>query len=150
MSLSMSYETLRKILSAAGIATALITTLPQAWAADLTVTVKSLNATQGAVRVGLFNNADTFLAPNAQINGQMAQAAGDSVTVVFRDLPAGRYALSAFHDENGNGKLDRNVLGNPVEPFGFSNEAMGNMAAPSFEQAAIDFAADASIVITLK
>lgn len=31
--------------------------------------------------------------------------------VVFADLPAGAYAVSVFHDENMNEKLDKNFVG---------------------------------------
>lgn len=34
------------------------------------------------------------------------------------DVPAGRWALSAYEDENGNGKLDMGLFG-PKEPSGF-------------------------------
>jgi uncharacterized protein (DUF2141 family) len=40
---------------------------------------------------------------------------------VFRDVPEGTYAVVAFQDENGNGKVDRNFLGIPTEKIGFSN-----------------------------
>jgi uncharacterized protein (DUF2141 family) len=36
------------------------------------------------------------------------------------DLPVGRYAVAVYHDLNDNGKLDKNVLGIPKEPYGFS------------------------------
>ena len=54
------------------------------------------------------------------------------------DLPAGPYAVAAFHDLNGNGKLDRTALGPPAEPYGFSNDARGNFGPPGFDSAAID------------
>jgi uncharacterized protein (DUF2141 family) len=52
---------------------------------------------------------------------------------VIHDLPAGEYALSAFKDDNGNGKLDANPLGMPIEPYGFSNDAAGSYGPPSYK-----------------
>ena len=49
----------------------------------------------------------------------------------------GRYAAIAFHDENGNGKLDKNFLGVPTEPYGFSNDAQGFLGPPTFDAAAV-------------
>lgn len=36
-----------------------------------------------------------------------------SAQVAFRDIPPGVYAVSVRHDENSNGKLDKNLLGVP-------------------------------------
>ena len=51
---------------------------------------------------------------------------------VFDGVPAGDYAVSVFHDENGNGKFDSNFIGYPLEGYGFSNNAKAQFAAPSF------------------
>ena len=37
------------------------------------------------------------------------------------NVPPGEYALIAYHDENGNGRIDRNFIGIPREPLGFAN-----------------------------
>jgi uncharacterized protein (DUF2141 family) len=57
--------------------------------------------------------------------------------VVFSNVNPGRYAAIAFPDENSNGKLDRNFLGLPTEPYGFSNNAQGFLGPPTFGAAAI-------------
>lgn len=119
-------------------------------AADLTVQVNNVRLTQGQVLVALYDGAGSFLKPGAQKHGQMAPAQGTQATLVFRNLAPGRYALTAFHDENGNAKVDMNIFGIPMEPTGFSKDAMGNASAPTFEQAAIDFTDDATITINLR
>ena len=50
-------------------------------------------------------------------------------------VPHGEYAIAVFVDVNGNGKMDKNFLGIPKEQYGFSNNVMGRMAAPTFDQA---------------
>ncbi len=67
--------------------------------------------------------------------GQAVPARGGPVNVVFRDVPPGLYAVAAFEDVNGNGRLDRTGLGLPTEPYGFSGGA-GLKARPGFAQAA--------------
>ena len=42
--------------------------------------------------------------------------------------------MQAF-DENNNGKLDKNLVGIPLEPYGFSNNARGFLGPPSFGDA---------------
>ena len=43
--------------------------------------------------------------------------------------------MAAYHDENGNGKLDTNFLGIPSEGVAASNDAKGTMGPPSYEKA---------------
>ena len=50
-------------------------------------------------------------------------------------LPNGEYAISLFVDFNGNKKIDKNFFGIPREQYGFSNNVMGRMSAPTFDQA---------------
>ncbi|MGJ7582834.1 DUF2141 domain-containing protein [Variovorax sp. RHLX14] len=70
--------------------------------------------------------------------------------LIFVGLPPGRYAVKSFADENGNGKLDTNLVGLPTERYGFSNDAKGRMGPPSFEQASFMLEADNSIVFRLR
>jgi uncharacterized protein (DUF2141 family) len=66
------------------------------------------------------------------------KATGDSVTLTFKDVPPGHYALNAYHDENDNSKMDRNIIGIPTEGYAFSRDAKGRRGPPSFEDAAFD------------
>ncbi|MES2113637.1 MAG: DUF2141 domain-containing protein, partial [Pseudomonadota bacterium] len=118
-----------------------------AQAADLTVEVAGLKNAKGKVLVAVFNRADDFL--KQPMRGAAIDARSGSVRVVIPDLPAGDYALSVFHDENGNGELDANPVGMPIEPYGFSNDAMGNYGPPSF-QAALVHLPEAGSVTTIK
>lgn len=72
-------------------------------------------------------------------------------TCTFKAISAGTYAVSAFHDENGNGELDTNWVGMPKEAVGASNNAKGTMGPPSFKDASFPVSADgASIAIRLR
>jgi uncharacterized protein (DUF2141 family) len=53
----------------------------------------------------------------------------------FEDIPPGTYAIAVIHDENMNGKLETNLLGIPIEGYGFSNDATGLIGVPSFSAA---------------
>ncbi len=53
---------------------------------------------------------------------------------LFSDVPPGVWAVAAFQDENGNGRLDRTQLGIPLEPYGFSG-SVGRRARPDFASA---------------
>jgi uncharacterized protein (DUF2141 family) len=49
-------------------------------------------------------------------------------------LPTGAYAVSLFHDENRNGKLDT-LMGIPREGFGFSRNPPVRFGPPKFAAA---------------
>jgi len=51
------------------------------------------------------------------------------------DIPYGDYGIAALHDENKNGKMDKNLLGMPLEPYGFSNNQRVNFGPPKWEKA---------------
>jgi uncharacterized protein (DUF2141 family) len=109
------------------------TLMAPVYAADLTVEIKGLTSANGKVLISLFDKADGWMKRGLKTSGVDAQK--DGVTYEFKDLPMGEYALSIHHDENGNGKFDTNLVGMPIEPYGFSNDAMGNFGPPTFEQA---------------
>lgn len=47
------------------------------------------------------------------------------------------FAIGAHHDRNANEKLDKNALGMPTEPYGFSNNPKRGFGPPSYEEAAV-------------
>jgi len=58
----------------------------------------------------------------------------------FPAIAPGRYAVSVFHDENSNGKMDTNFMGIPREGVGASNNAIGHFGPPKFDAAAFQYA----------
>lgn len=114
---------------------------------SIEVTVKNIKDPKGTIRVGLFNNEKDFL--EKAIDGKIVKAAGTEVTVLFENLKAGDYAVSVIHDENENGELDSNFMGVPKEGYGFSNNAMGMLGPPSFDDAVIAVASKKSVTITV-
>ena len=138
-------HTLRLMLPLAGL-------LPAAgvFAGDLTVNVERVRSDRGSVLAALYDSAATFMQqPTARATFKVKATKG-TVQYVFHDLPAGQYALSVFHDENGNGRLDRNLLGIPREGYGFSNDAEAHLGPPAFGKAGFDFDGKVkSITITL-
>ena len=87
--------------------------------------------------VGVFKGLELYLEPK------------DSMQLNI-EIPDGEYAIAFFIDANGNKKLDKNFLGIPKEQFGFSNNAMGTLSAPSFEQAKFKVAGNTVQNIKLK
>lgn len=106
----------------------------------LQVTVTNIKGDKGDIIVGIFDSDENFL--KKPLDGRLAKANGDSITVVFENLKPGKYAVSVLHDANKNKDLDKNKLGIPKEGFGFSNNVLGAMGPPSFDRAIIDLTPD--------
>ena len=109
--------------------------VPTTYASDLIVVVENIKSDQGNVRAAVFNNAKDFT--KTPLLCKFIPAKVGAVTFTFKNLPAGQYAVSAFHDMNANQKLDTNFVGKPVEPYGFSRDARGTFGPPSFEDASV-------------
>ena len=103
--------------------------------ASLTIDVSGVKERNGKLQVGLFNSAEGFPDDAKPYRAEVLNITeSNSLQIVFRDLPPGEYAVAVYHDKNGNGKLDKNLLGIPVEDYGFSNDTRGTrLSTPSFE-----------------
>ena len=65
---------------------------------------------------------------------------GGAATFCFAALPAGRYAVVVFHDQNDNLVIDYGLLG-PSEPLGFSGGFVLSPLSgrPDFERLQFEF-----------
>jgi uncharacterized protein (DUF2141 family) len=117
-------------------------------AADLRVTVSNGPAVPATLYVALFDTAEALAADKA-LAAQTLPMRDGKAQLVFAGLPPGRYVLKSFADENGNGKLDTNLVGLPIERYGFSNDAKGRMGPPTFDAASVPVDADSSIAFGL-
>lgn len=90
----------------------------------------NIAAYQKAINGGgeVFSKNDTFY-------NQRTYLELKNIHELIVDVPDGEYAIVFFVDANKNNKLDKNFIGIPKEQYGFSNNAMGSLSAPSFEQA---------------
>ena len=113
----------------------------------LTVSVSGLKNNTGVVKVGLYNSEGTFL--KTVYKSLSSEIKNDKAVVTFENLPAGEYAISTYHDENNNGKLDRNAMGIPSEDYAASKNAKGFMGPPSYNDAKFVINKDSKIEITL-
>jgi len=98
---------------------------------------------EGVLSLAIYDNAQAY---NYSVKGEKRSEEGifsgvetfielkESHEFII-NLPEGIYAIALFVDVNKNLKIDKNFLGIPKEQFGFSNNAMGKLSAPSFEQA---------------
>lgn len=104
----------------------------------VSVSVSGMRSAKGQVLACLTTRADAF--PDCSRDPQarkLTVTASEELHLDFGRVPAGRYAVSLIHDENGNGKLDTSLM-IPREGYGFSRDAAVRFGPPSFNRAAVD------------
>lgn len=116
---------------------------------QLKVMVHNVKPGKGKVKVCLFDNEKAFLKNARECYDVPAPEDKSFVQVVFENLQTQTYAVSVYQDFNENDILDRNWLGLPAEPYGFSNNPSTTFGPPSFSKAAIDLHGPSTIVIKL-
>jgi len=110
-------------------------------AAVLQVSITGVDVTSGGhIMVGVYDSEATFLKDDGRIAEAIVpvtDAKAGIITIQF-ELPAGNtYAIAAYHDANGNKKLDKNFFGIPQEGYGYTNNVRATFGPPSFADAAI-------------
>ena len=114
----------------------------------LTVNVKNIASNEGTILIALYDSEANFL--NKRFKGSVLKIDAHTATVTWADIPEGIYAVSLFHDENENNKMDTNFMGIPKEDYGTSNDAKGFMGPPSWEDAKFKIlSGEQEITITL-
>jgi uncharacterized protein (DUF2141 family) len=105
------------------------------------VEIAGLRNDSGQVLCSLFSSAGDFPKKTEKAIDHSASVITDRHAVCeFSGVAPGTYAISVFHDENSNGKLDTNFMGIPREGVGASNGAKGHLGPPKFDAAAFRFA----------
>ena len=124
------------VLSSLGAAPAIAQ--PSAPTYNVTVEIDGLRDAKGVVRLCM--TADRAAFPQCKKGSAMTgtvNASKATVRYTFHNVPAGTYAIAAFHDANRNGKMDR-MMAMPTEGFAFSENPPMRPRAPRFDEA--DFA----------
>jgi uncharacterized protein (DUF2141 family) len=104
------------------------------------VDITGVHNGRGQVLCDLFASADGFPQASEKAVARLTAPITDGhAECVFHNVAAGRYAVAVVHDENANGKLDRNFLGMPSEGVGTSRNVRPHFGPPKFEDAAFDY-----------
>ena len=105
---------------------------------ELSIKVEGIKTIDGNIGILLFNQAEGFpdLADKAIINTKVKVTAKE-MSIKLGELPFGKYAIAIVHDVNANKAFDKNFLGIPKEPFGFSNNKSIFLGLPNFNEASV-------------
>jgi len=113
-------------------------------AANIVVDIKNIPNSNSKIYLGLYNAKEQFPIQSKVYKSAILDPNNSSYT--FSGIPLGIYAVALFHDQNNNGKLDKNFLGIPKEGYGFSNNPKV-FATPTFEKCSFRLKKNTKITI---
>jgi uncharacterized protein (DUF2141 family) len=144
------YRTVLRSLGAVILAIALpvLPSLSQSTSTVL-LEVSSFKNTRGTLNCRLFTKASDF--PDGEgILTLRTPITGTNTTCTFPNVEPGTYAVAVVHDENSNGKLDKNFVGVPSEGYGVSNNKTYALSAPKWDESIFTIAPSESKTLQVK
>jgi uncharacterized protein (DUF2141 family) len=119
---------------------------------NLEVTFNEIRTSTGQICLSLYSGPKGF--PKGGTDSDLLLSKCSPITngsamLSFGDLKPGKYAVTAFHDANNDGKMNKNSFGMPEEGFGFSNNPEIGFSAPSFSETEFQVT-DAKAVVPIK
>ena len=117
----------------------------------LTLRFEGIEKAGGTVRLAMYSSKSEFMVEEkAALYNFKADKKG-IVEATIENLPIGSHAFAVFLDENNNMKLDKNLVGVPTEPYGFSKIPPSKWRLPSWEEVKFNVGlSDQVLVVKLK
>jgi len=120
-------------------------------AMSITVDIAGVNVKKGGeLYVGLYNSKNSFKDKLKTYKSTIVGIYSNSIEITFKDIPKGVYAIAVFHDENKNGKLDKNFFGVPTEGYGFSNNIKPALRGANFDESKFDLYSNKKITVKMR
>lgn len=119
--------------------------------AKLTVVVEGISRQKGQVCFRVYDKEQGFPQSAAGVvESGCTNVTAATIATEFYGLKPGTYAVTIFHDENEDQKLNTNFLGIPREGFGISNNPPIKIGAPKFKSASFSVVGDTTIRVTMR
>lgn len=105
---------------------------------DVLVDITGVNfSKKGNLVIGLFKETG-FPKTDQSSYGKIVAISSPTMTVKFSKITSGTYAIAVFQDKDKNGKLSTNMVGYPIELYGFSNNKYGTFGPPDFKDVSFE------------
>src|SRR4051812_44537020 len=118
----------------------------------VTVKVAGFRGVEGVALVTLYDSEQSWLKVPKAIQVVRAKITGAAMTIEFKDVKPGIYAISVIHDENKNNELDMRWLPwpKPKEGVGVSNDPENKAGPPKWDTAKFAVAENLTVKATVK
>jgi uncharacterized protein (DUF2141 family) len=111
------------------------------------ISLSNQKSSSGKIFLAIYDNEKSFGTPEKAVFLKTFPA-----KIPFLEsfeLKSGEYAFAVFQDLNENGKLDKNWVGIPIEPYGFSNDPVIRFGPPSFNDCLLKLSRQTKVNIKL-
>lgn len=115
----------------------------------LNVEIDNVKVAKGKLLIAIYKPSEKFGGGAAAITNMLEVRSTGGQTASF-DIEPGQYALALYHDVNSNGVLDKNFMGIPKEPYGFSRNFRPKFSAPSFKDCSFQVTEESVQKISVK
>jgi uncharacterized protein (DUF2141 family) len=105
----------------------------------LKLIIENLGSPTAPILIGLYGKGNDFLNEKDTLKKYKFIPEGDALNASITDLEYGTYAMALFQDMDNDGKIERNFLGIPKDPYAFSNNARPAFKAPSFDDCCFEY-----------
>lgn len=104
----------------------------------LQVEISGVRNNNGVLLLSLYDQSIGFPEnPDKAFSKRVLKATTGKISTEWTSLLTGNYAIAVLHDENRDAKMNTNLIGFPLEGFGFSNNKIGLTGPPSFQRASV-------------
>lgn len=118
---------------------------------EIRITVTGVSKQKGEILAALYSHGDGFPGDASKaFRTAKASAQNGQAQLLFEKVPAGTYAIALFHDANGDGVLNTNLMGIPKEGYGVSNNVKNLFSGPTYKQAAFRHQATTQLTIQVR
>lgn len=105
--------------------------------AGISIRVTGLRNDEGSLECGLFVEKDWLR--TGSVSGEGGTIEKGVADCKWQGVAPGTYAISTFHDENGDGLLDTGFMRIPTEGTAASNNAYRKFGPPRYSDAKFDY-----------
>lgn len=116
---------------------------------DIDIKITNISNKNGDIKLGLYNKAEDFSKIDKVYKEVNLKISSKTIKYKFTNIPNGTYAIAIFHDENQNGKIDKNILGMPQEGYGFSNNIRPSFRSANFEESKFELNKNKTLTIEM-
>ena len=123
----------------------------QVQTSSVKVKVTKVSSKKGEIFAALFSSDKGFPEdPNAAYKVARATPVNGTALLEFTNVPKGTYAIALFHDTNGDGELNTNMIGIPKEGYGVSNNVKNLFSGPGYKQCTFQHTSETSLTIIMR
>ena len=112
----------------------------------LTVIVDNLTSPDAPVEFSIYGPGNKFLDTGDRLNKYRFKPRNGKLVARIKNLTYGDLAIALYQNVNDDGKIDKNVVGIPQEPYAFSNNYKPVVKAPTFRDCKFSYSAGSNTV----